>query len=150
MSVEYTGLLQLSKRFELVARLAPRIMEKYLEEEIAKPIVEEMKEQAPVSSGDLRDSLTYLKHSPTKISIGSQGNAYVKFVAEGTAPHKITASEGKTLSFVINGRRIFAHSVNHPGTKENPFITDAADKVLKKAIPRLLGVQLGPLTEKTQ
>ena len=145
--VSYTGLLQLSKRFEMAARLAPRTMEKYLEEEIAKPIVDEMIQQAPVQSGDLKASLGYVKHGPYKISIGSQGNAYIKFVHEGTAPHEIRASEGKVLSFVVNGQRVFTKSVQHPGTKENPFITDAADKVLKRAIPRLLGVQLGPLKE---
>lgn len=146
--VNYTGLIELSKRFEAAARIAPRTMEKFLEEQIVKPIVEDMKKDAPVGdTGNLRDSLGYIKHGPFKYSVGSQGNAYIKFVSEGTAPHTIKAKDGGVLSFVVNGQRVFVTKVDHPGTEANPFITDAADKTLKKAIPRLLGVSLGPLKE---
>lgn len=49
---------------------------------------------------------------------------------EGTKPHVITPKTGKVLRFVSRGRIVYAHSVNHPGTRANRYLSDALkDKI---------------------
>lgn len=43
------------------------------------------------------------------------------FVIKGTRPHKIEAKRAGALHFFWNGSEVFAASVNHPGTRANPF-----------------------------
>lgn len=44
----------------------------------------------------------------------------------GTRPHVI---QGRPLlRFVVNGKTIFARSVNHPGTAERPFVDEARQR----------------------
>ena len=49
------------------------------------------------------------------------GSFYGHFVRGGTRPHFITAVHAKSLRFQIGERVIFRQSVNHPGTKPNPY-----------------------------
>lgn len=51
---------------------------------------------------------------------------YARFVESGTKPHVIAAKGGGMLSFVANGGRRFARTVNHPGTTARPFMAEAA------------------------
>lgn len=44
---------------------------------------------------------------------------------EGSPPHEIRPRRRKTLRFVIGGQVVFRSRVMHPGTKANPFLTDA-------------------------
>lgn len=148
MEVEYSAMLQLSKRLELAAKIAPDTVDRFLEEQIVKPMVQEMVDDAPVDSGALRDSLRYIKNGRNKYTVGSFGISYVKFVTEGTAPHEIRPKDKAALSFVSGGTRVFATKVNHPGTKANPFMTDAKKTVLDKALPRLAGVMMEDFKEK--
>lgn len=142
-SVDYTALLALSRRFQIAAAIAPDLMDKFLVEDIAKPIVEEMRKEAPVDSGQLRDSIRYVHPHKLKVVIGSFGVAYVKFVTEGTRPHEIRAKNSSVLSFKVGGKQVFATVVKHPGTEANPFMSEAADKVLKKALPKIAGIMMG-------
>lgn len=50
-----------------------------------------------------------------------------KFLENGTAPHEIKPRRAKKLRFVVNGEVAFARKVNHPGTAERPFMTQARD-----------------------
>ncbi len=50
---------------------------------------------------------------------------YSGYVDGGTRPHIITAKSGGVLSFVMNGKRVFARSVKHPGTSPRPFVKPA-------------------------
>lgn len=52
---------------------------------------------------------------------------YVWIHHNGSKPHKIEAAPGKVLRFEIDGQVVFAKSVNHPGTKPNPFLKDALE-----------------------
>jgi hypothetical protein len=78
-----------------------------------------------VRTGALRASI-YKRHlgnfTGQYIVIGSD-KSYAKDHHNGTRPHKILASPGGKLSFSAGGRRVFASSVNHPGTKPNPYLT---------------------------
>lgn len=51
---------------------------------------------------------------------------------EGTLPHVITARKAKALRFVVAGVPVYRHSVHHPGTKPNPYLT----KYLKETVSR--------------
>jgi hypothetical protein len=83
------------------------------------------KRKVGVRTGALRASI-YKRHLGNStgqyIVIGSDRN-YAKDHHQGTRPHQILASSGGKLTFVANGRRIFANKVNHPGTKPNPYLT---------------------------
>lgn len=73
----------------------------------------------------------------TRRSIGSAVDGFsgrvfafskiARFLENGTRPHVITARNGGVLSFIQNGTRRFARSVNHPGTAPRPFMHEAGD-----------------------
>lgn len=48
---------------------------------------------------------------------------YGLFHHEGTGPHTIRPRQARALRFVMQGRVVFAASVNHPGTRPNPYLT---------------------------
>ena len=74
-----------------------------------------------------------LKASVQKQTFGSRGLVFVSkaiaphafFVLEGTRPHKIVAKHKKALN--VPGFGVFK-SVQHPGTKANPFVDKGAAK----------------------
>lgn len=46
------------------------------------------------------------------------------FIEEGTRPHIIRPRRASILAFDVGGRRVFARSVNHPGTRPHHVIRD--------------------------
>lgn len=62
---------------------------------------------------------------------------YAIWVHEGTRPHKITA-KGRALAWEGAGGMMFAKSVQHPGTKANPFMPRIRDKA-QPEIQKLMG-----------
>ena len=80
-----------------------------------------------VRTGALRASL-HMRHMRDprgqQLWIGSELN-YALAHHEGTKPHVITPKSGKMLRFVSRGQVVYAHSVNHPGTKANRYLADA-------------------------
>lgn len=52
---------------------------------------------------------------------------YGPFVHAGTKPHTITPKNRRALRWVSGNRFIFAKQVNHPGTREDPFLYEALD-----------------------
>lgn len=59
---------------------------------------------------------------------------YAAYVHEGTAPHVIKAVRKKVLAFVRGGKVMFRKQVNHPGTKPDPFLYEAADRGVNQLI----------------
>lgn len=47
------------------------------------------------------------------------------YVMNGTKPHMIYPVKAKALRFKIGSTVVYAKSVNHPGTKPNPFLWKA-------------------------
>jgi hypothetical protein len=85
-----------------------------------------------VRTGRLRASL-HMRHMRDArgqyLWIGSE-ESYALDHHEGTRPHVITPKTGKVLRFVSRGRIVYAHSVNHPGTRANRYLSDALkDKI---------------------
>lgn len=80
-----------------------------------------------VRTGALRASL-HMRHMRDprgqQIWIGSNLR-YALAHHEGTKPHVILPKSGKMLRFVSRGQVVYAHSVNHPGTKANRYLADA-------------------------
>ena len=78
--------------------------------------------------GQLRQSITKIVTKDNGI-VGTNV-FYAPYVEFGTRPHKITA-KGKGLT---DGKNWFGKSVNHPGTKAQPFLLPALIKNRKKII----------------
>lgn len=85
-----------------------------------------------VRTGALRASL-HMRHMRDprgqQIWVGSNLH-YALSHHEGTKPHVIVPKNGKMLKFVSKGRIVYAHSVNHPGTKANRYLADALKDTL--------------------
>jgi HK97 gp10 family phage protein len=91
--------------------------------EAANFILTEMEVRVPVDTGELRRSLSITVLSDgVRIGPNTPYAAYVEF---GTRPHKIVPKNASTLAFTINGRKVYAKAVNHPGTKAQPFVRPA-------------------------
>lgn len=61
-----------------------------------------------------------------KASLKAEGNAVR--LADGTEPHVITARNAKALRFTMGGATMFRRSVQHPGTKPDAYLDNAAEK----------------------
>jgi hypothetical protein len=60
--------------------------------------------------------------------------SYAVYVVKGTRPHVIRPVNASVLAFeASDGSMVFAHMVNHPGTKPNPFMQEAAEDARSKA-----------------
>lgn len=84
------------------------------------------KAQVGVRTGALRASIhmRHLRDSRGQyLKIGSELN-YALLHHEGSKPHLIVAKRATVLRFVNRGRVVYAHSVMHPGTKANRYLTD--------------------------
>jgi hypothetical protein len=80
-----------------------------------------------VRTGKLRSSL-HMRHMRDArgqyVWVGSKLD-YALAHHEGTAPRTITPKSGKVLRFVSRGQVVYAHSVQHPGTRANRYLTKA-------------------------
>lgn len=83
-----------------------------------------------VKTGTLRRSIfTQVEHSPLKGVVGVPPTVkYGPYVEYGTSPHVIEA-RGRALAFKgSDGVMVFRKRVNHPGTKETPYMRPAAQE----------------------
>jgi len=84
------------------------------------------KSQVGVRSGALRASLhmRHLRDSRGQfVRIGSPLD-YALAHHEGTRPHLITPNRAQVLRFTKGTTVVYAHSVMHPGTKPNRYLTN--------------------------
>jgi hypothetical protein len=95
--------------------------------------VNEMKRRCPVSpvgsdhdSGHLRSSVQAFRQGDG-IIIGPTAD-YARFVVEGTRPHIIRSHGPWPLRNRATGQ-VFGPEVHHPGTRANPFVSEAAREV---------------------
>ena len=102
---------------------------------IGREVEREAKRLAPVRTGRLRASIHADPPrfvSPMLVSAPVTASApYARYVHEGTRPHVIRASRGGALRFHWDkvGREVFFASVQHPGSRANPFMMTAARRV---------------------
>jgi hypothetical protein len=83
-------------------------------------IQQEMANQAPVRTGNLRASIS--SDISEDQSITGTHTGYGLFADQPTAPHTIYPNVAKMLRFNIGGQDIFARQVEHPGTKGSFFV----------------------------
>jgi hypothetical protein len=87
--------------------------------------------RAPFFTGRLRQGIgSRTESSPEAVTITIFGTAsYLPYVLDGTRPHVIAARNAKALRWMGKGGIgvNFARSVNHPGTKANPFPEEALE-----------------------
>lgn len=77
-------------------------------------------------AGALRDSIRIVTSSKNgkiiaTVKAGNKKSYYAHWVEYGTAAHKITAINGKALSFGGAARMV----INHPGAQQKPFMRPA-------------------------
>jgi hypothetical protein len=92
-----------------------------------KEILALAKAKVGVRTGKLRNSL-HMRHMRDPrgqyVWVGSTLD-YALAHHEGTGPRTITPKSGKVLRFVSRGQIVYAHSVQHPGTKANRYLSEA-------------------------
>jgi hypothetical protein len=80
-----------------------------------------------VRTGKLRASL-HMRHMRDSrgqyVWVGSTLD-YALAHHEGTGPRTIVPKSGKMLRFASRGRIVYTHSVQHPGTKANKYLSNA-------------------------
>jgi hypothetical protein len=82
---------------------------------------------APERSGKLKRSIRKLAIMTPRgmtFQIGSELD-YAEAVHEGAKAHTIKPRNGKFMVFEVNGRKVFAREVKHPGSKGSPFLRRA-------------------------
>ena len=87
-----------------------------------------MREAAEAIQADMEKTTAGWKHEVT-FSIDKSGDGYTigtddqiwTYQDEGTRPHVILPRRARVLRFEVGGDLVFAHRVNHPGTKARLF-----------------------------
>ena len=118
--------------------LAPKIEQNILRSALragAKVIAEEAKNNVPVKSGALRDSIkigtnTRKGRVTATVKAGSKKAWYYRFVEFGTAAHEIKPKNAKSLFFA----GMFGELIKHPGTRPKAFMRPALDSKSGEAI----------------
>lgn len=102
---------------------------------ILRLIAADARVNVPVKTGNLGRSIKegpVITEGPFKVTGSVSADApYAAFVHQGTQPHVIRPRTKKALRFTMDGREVFAKSVNHPGTRPRPFLLNAAERVLR-------------------
>lgn len=89
-----------------------------------------------VRTGRLRRSIHMrqgLRGRVQYVSVGSNVK-YAEAHHEGTRPHAITAHPGRIMRFNVGGRVVYAHKVNHPGTKPRKYLTIPMRRAVNKTL----------------
>lgn len=119
----------------------------------AKELASAIQQRAPVGeTGEYRDSIKAIplagyngpKNQLVGIQLSKSKNAwaiiadwYWRFIEFGTRPHTIKAKKASKLSFVVDGQRVSAKQVNHPGTAAHPHIFPTYREMRKRIRSRV-------------
>lgn len=98
---------------------------------VAKRIIRKAKVQVGVDTSALKNSIRYTIRGGTPVFVKITAHDYKAMMHhEGTKPHVIRASKGKTLKIGSGSRVTYIKQVNHPGTKPNRYLTDSMSAVI--------------------
>jgi HK97 gp10 family phage protein len=122
--------LQNAKQLQAAFRKSPQIATREYAlalETSARKIEGDAKRTAPVNKqsggGTLRQLISSRMEGNTKAVIESKAK-YSSYVDQGTRPHTILVRRAKVLANRRTGQ-FFGRVVKHPGTRKQPFFTDA-------------------------
>lgn len=127
MAFESTLADELDDFADMLERAAGRVPEELDDEmgELADDIRDTAKAHVPKREGDLKNSITVIKHGPLRYSIGSSLD-YAEPIEKGSRPHKITPNEEQVLHFTKpSGEEVFTMEIDHPGHAPNPYLRTA-------------------------
>lgn len=133
---DVSELSALRERFHNASRSVRRLVMTEMDQ-AAEDVKMHMREEAPVDTGALRDSIAVIKQGTDYYQIGPVGIDYAAAQEYGARPHVIVASPGKVLVFNVGGQTRFAKSVKHPGNKPQPYIRPTADWARENIPPRI-------------
>lgn len=86
---------------------------------------------APRKTGVYQRSIDY--DGDKTVTANANYSADIEY---GTNAHEIKPVNAKALHFKQNGKDVFYKKVNHPGTKPNPVLRNAA-RTVQKQIPQI-------------
>ncbi|RYF64041.1 MAG: HK97 gp10 family phage protein, partial [Comamonadaceae bacterium] len=91
----------------------------------ANVVADEVKTQAPVATGELRDSFKVRTSSRKGVAMATVRTKvfYARFIEFGVAAHKIVGKANGVLRFGDTTVRV----VDHPGIRPRPFMRPALD-----------------------
>ena len=102
---------------------------------IIRQVAADARTNAPVDTGRMAQAIKedpIVSPTPFRVIGGVTSHApYSIYVHQGTAPHVIRPRNASALRFKAGGETVFASSVNHPGTRARPFLTNAVARVLR-------------------
>ena len=134
--------IQITGRKGLSTLAVPRALAIW-ETELAPIVLAEIKHRAPVGqdsgAGRLRDSISIERRAAGGgVSVRFVSSVpYATFVENGTGPHRIEPRNARVLHWTSGGSSAFAHGVNHPGTRPNPFARKAIESLMPLLSQRL-------------
>lgn len=103
--------------------------------EIIRLAAADARVNSPVDTGRMAQAIKedpIVSLGPFRVVSGITSHApYSVFVHQGTAPHVIRPRNAAALRFKVGGATVFASSVNHPGTRARPFLTNAVARALR-------------------
>jgi len=86
-------------------------------------IIDVLRNNTPVDSGELRDSWKVFQKTSKFIIVGTDLVDKFLQVVNGVKPQVIRAKNGKAMHFFIGGEEFFRISIRHPGFTAFDFIT---------------------------
>jgi HK97 gp10 family phage protein len=126
LSIKIVDINALSKAFKKAPVLATQHFSRAIERSAFK-IEGDAKRNAPVNKesggGTLRQSISSRMTGPSSAVIESRAS-YSAFVDQGTRPHTIVARNSRVLANKRTGQ-FFGRVVKHPGTRKQPYFTNA-------------------------
>lgn len=98
---------------------------------LCRKIVNQATVDAPVDTGFLRGQHNMSVQTLRTRVKGTVVNRakYAAAVHDGSGPHIIRARRKQALKFEIGGKVVLARSVRHPGTRPNPWLVNAAERI---------------------
>lgn len=140
-SVDFSGFRQAVKRTQDIIQLGIGDAVRHAAQEGAA----EAKRLAPIGQRTEGRTPGQLRAGITARFLSSNGRGvqweilsiapYSRYVEGGTKPHRIEPRNASMLRFVVGGDVVFAHGVNHPGTRPIPFAGPGyhkAERVLRR------------------
>ena len=141
--VVYLDIKNLVKDLSEISELSTDEITKNVLHDIGGKIVELAKKKAPIDTGKLKSSISYsVNGDQLVIEVKAPYGMYQEF---GTAsrgefpgqPYKIKPKKGKYLVFRVNGRKVYAKEVTHPGVAAQPYLRPAVTEALGPLFDKL-------------
>ena len=140
VSIVSIGLSDLLEKSRSFTSEADQLIQEKMLESVNENIVSVARSLAPKRTGALQDSIGAEAGDDPMSVILYASRSYAGYLESGTVPHRIEPRDAKALAFQINGKTVFAKSVQHPGIPSHPFLRPAIEVGKAKVAQDLAGV----------